>query len=302
VSQAESLLLQAPCPRMAASAVMMGGSICVDNMARNDEGDDESCHFCVVGDSVSGHFSKKLPLLPRSEKEDTPTSSWKTYCINGLVGRSGRRRMSASHQDIDVVVACDSARSPRPQSRPTPESKSMDLLDRVPMDFSADHRGGQCGRIITDPEEAKLAELDDALTVKHHIRQTQADGRIPCAIYMSEPWFHQDLTRDETENMFKHCKHKEGTYLVRVSKTLGTFVLSVAHKGSVWHIPVSLVSSNEQMRLSVDGGRTLFRDLIQLIDFYQMNPSDVIPCLLTGHITKAIHMPRFTNAAMTSSV
>lgn len=52
------------------------------------------------------------------------------------------------------------------------------------------------------------------------------------------------------------------------------------------------ISSNEQIRLSVDGGRTVFKDLIQLIDFYQMNASDVIPCLLTDYITKAIHVPR----------
>lgn len=52
------------------------------------------------------------------------------------------------------------------------------------------------------------------------------------------------------------------------------------------------ISSCEQIRLSVDGGRTVFKDLIQLIDFYQMNPSDVIPCLLTDYITKAIHVPR----------
>lgn len=42
----------------------------------------------------------------------------------------------------------------------------MDLLDRVPMDFSADPQGGQCTRIITDPEEAKLAEFDDIINVK----------------------------------------------------------------------------------------------------------------------------------------
>lgn len=45
---------------------------------------------------------------------------------------------------------------------------------------------------------------------QHHIRQTLADGRIPCAIYMSEPWFHQDLTREGAETMFKHCKNRQG--------------------------------------------------------------------------------------------
>ena len=107
----------------------------------------------------------------------------------------------------------------------------MDLLDRVPMDFSSDHRGGQCGRIITDPEEAKLAELDDAVTVKVCASSRALSYRSACSTTFGRrkptaaslapstcpmPWFHQDLTRDETENMFKHCKHKEGCVCVCV--------------------------------------------------------------------------------------
>lgn len=53
-------------PRMAASTlIMMGGSLFVDKMSRQND----DCPRCVVADEPdSGHFSKKLPLLPRPEK------------------------------------------------------------------------------------------------------------------------------------------------------------------------------------------------------------------------------------------
>jgi len=115
--------------------------------------------------------------------------------------------------------------------------------------------------------------------------------------YLIQPWFHGEMTRDEAVAMICANGGKEGTFLVRLSRSLpGCFVLSVSHAGGVLHYPITQVKdpSGDKL-LSLNSGRTKFMDLLQLVEFYQVNAGNYLPTTLRHFVTRAVDVPRYAN-------
>lgn len=181
-------------------------------------------------------------------------------------------------------------------------------ISRVPMDFT-----GNGGRIVNDPNEALGVAIDEV----HQWRKKAAlrPAKSPLSgspkaltnyvvssenpiyssvhglasgIHMTQPWFHSGITREEAVSLITEHGLVDGVFLVRESYSLpDTFVLSLCHSHHVKHCQINKVESDGQLYYSLDGGRTKFLDLIQLVDFYQLNAAG-LPTRLTYFITKLL--------------
>jgi hypothetical protein len=61
--------------------------------------------------------------------------------------------------------------------------------------------------------------------------------------------------------------------------------LLIVVDGHCRHLFVKIAEGDGQLCYSLDGGTTKFMDLIQLVDFYQLN-AGVLPTHLTYHVTR----------------
>eukprot|EP00057_Strongylocentrotus_purpuratus_P020754 XP_011675228.1 PREDICTED: growth factor receptor-bound protein 14 [Strongylocentrotus purpuratus] len=108
-------------------------------------------------------------------------------------------------------------------------------------------------------------------------------GGINSGIHMTQPWFHSGLTRDETHALFAKQGMVDGMFLIRESQRIpGAFVLSFSHNQKVKHYQINMV---EDGVYTIDDGGTRFTDLIQLVEFYQLN-SGGLPTRLLHICTK----------------
>lgn len=171
------------------------------------------------------------------------------------------------------------------------EPISISEIDKVPMHFSHDTEG----KIITDPLEAQFAVKPHFYKRKTNLRTHSPDDRQSVNIghYSLEPWFHSAVSREDAEDLVKRNGSKEGTFLVRTSHHLpGCYIISLMHNRVVHHFPVTCVKDNETgiKYLTIDHGETKFRDLVQLVEFYQVNAGSVLPTPLKNYVTKAVNI------------
>ncbi|XP_071476919.1 growth factor receptor-bound protein 14-like [Diadema antillarum] len=107
-------------------------------------------------------------------------------------------------------------------------------------------------------------------------------GGINSGIHMTQPWFHSGLTRDETQALFAKQGMVDGMFLIRESQRIpGAFVLSFSHNQKVKHYQINMVDDC----YTIDDGGTRFTDLVQLVEFYQLN-SGGLPTRLLHVCTK----------------
>jgi len=178
-----------------------------------------------------------------------------------------------------------------PTSLTDPEISDRDR--KVPMDFSLPK-----AKIVSDPEELMNVLREEHMRTKEKIRLHSPDSRIPqLSCYLIQPWFHQGISRESSNELLKHHQYKEGTFLIRLSNRLpGCFVLSLAHNNAVHHYPISSIRNDDgESFLTLDGGRTKFRDLIQLVNFYEVNNGGYMPTLLLNYIAQTVGLTHHTN-------
>lgn len=53
--------------------------------------------------------------------------------------------------------------------------------------------------------------------------------------------------------------------------------------------------------LTLDGGKTKFRDLVQLVNFYEVNSGAYLPTLLQHYIAQSVTLPHHTNTLLSPS-
>jgi len=184
-----------------------------------------------------------------------------------------------------------------PTSLTDPEISDRDR--KVPMDFSLPK-----AKIVSDPEELMNVLREEHMRTKEKFRLHSPDSRIPqLSCYLIQPWFHQGLSRESANELLKHHQYKEGTFLIRLSNRLpGCFVLSVAHNNAVHHYPISSIRNDDgESLLTLDGGRTKFRDLIQLVNFYEVNNGGLLPTLLLNYIAQSVSLTHHTNTLCSPS-
>ncbi|XP_062893715.1 growth factor receptor-bound protein 7-like isoform X2 [Mobula hypostoma] len=157
----------------------------------------------------------------------------------------------------------------------------------VPMDFS-----GCTGRVIANPTEASMVAEEEAHawrkkgSLRHSLPSTCPGTGLSTAIHRSQPWFHGQISREEAHRLIVQHGHIDGVFLMRESqRTPESFVLTLSHHNKTKHFLVAPCEEDGQMYFTVDTGQTKFSDLIQLVDFYQINRG-VLPCSLKYYCTR----------------
>ncbi|XP_045443131.1 growth factor receptor-bound protein 10 isoform X2 [Pipistrellus kuhlii] len=168
-------------------------------------------------------------------------------------------------------------------------ARSVSENSLVAMDFS-----GQTGRVIDNPDEAESAALEEGHAWRRRsTRMSALGGNSPLAhaslntvIHKSQHWFHGRISREESHRIIKQQGLVDGLFLVRDSQSNPkAYVLTLSHHQKIKNFQILPCEEEGQVFFSLDDGNTKFSDLIQLVDFYQLNKG-VLPCKLKHHCVR----------------
>uniref|UniRef100_A0A2K6FRF9 Growth factor receptor bound protein 10 n=1 Tax=Propithecus coquereli TaxID=379532 RepID=A0A2K6FRF9_PROCO len=164
--------------------------------------------------------------------------------------------------------------------------RSVSENSLVAMDFS-----GQTGRVIDNPAEAQSAALEEGHAWrKRSTRMNTLGSQSPLhpstlstVIHRTQHWFHGRISREESHRIIKQQGLVDGLFLLRDSQSNPkAFVLTLCHHQKIKNFQILPCEDDGQTFFTLDDGNTKFSDLIQLVDFYQLNKG-VLPCKLKHH-------------------
>lgn len=159
------------------------------------------------------------------------------------------------------------------EGRRLSDGKSKSEASLVAMDFS----GKSGGRVIQNPMEAQSAEREEALSWRKReaLRCSLPNlnsGTRPSSIHKSQLWFHGGVSRKEAQRLIEKQGLVDGMFLIRESQQHSQcFVLSLCHKLKTKHYLVIPCEDGGRKYYTMDDGLTLFIDLLQLVEFHQIN-------------------------------
>ncbi|XP_068185854.1 growth factor receptor-bound protein 14 isoform X3 [Antennarius striatus] len=176
------------------------------------------------------------------------------------------------------------------QKQKTSPMRSISESSLVAMDFS-----GQKGRVIENPSEALSVAVEEGLSWRrkschrlsgHGSPSTSQGSLSNLGIHLTQSWFHGKMSRDEAQRVITQQGLVDGLFLLRDSQSNPkTFVLSLCHTQKIKHFQILPMDDEGDVLYSLDDGHTRFTDLIQLVEFYQLNRG-VLPCKLKHHCTR----------------
>ncbi|XP_063308101.1 growth factor receptor-bound protein 10-like isoform X3 [Pelobates fuscus] len=164
--------------------------------------------------------------------------------------------------------------------------RSVSENSLVAMDFS-----GQTGRIIENPVEAQSAAVEEGHAWRKRSSRMNVLGNqsplhpstLSTVIHRTQHWFHGRISRDESQTIIKQQGLVDGLFLLRDSQSNPkAFVLTLCHHQKIKHFQILPCEDDGQLFFSLDDGNTKFTDLIQLVEFYQLNKG-ILPCKLKHH-------------------
>lgn len=165
--------------------------------------------------------------------------------------------------------------------------RSVSENSLVAMDFS-----GQIGRVIDNPAEAQSAALEEGhawrkRSTRMNILSSQSPlhpSTLNSVIHRTQHWFHGRISREESHRIIKQQGLVDGLFLLRDSQSNPkAFVLTLCHQQKIRNFQILPQCEDDgQTFFTLDDGNTKFSDLIQLVDFYQLNKG-VLPCKLKHH-------------------
>ncbi|XP_072454262.1 growth factor receptor-bound protein 10 isoform X1 [Notamacropus eugenii] len=164
--------------------------------------------------------------------------------------------------------------------------RSVSENSLVAMDFS-----GQTGRVIENPAEAQSAALEEGYAWRKRSTRMNVLGSqsplhpstLSTVIHRTQNWFHGRISREESHRIIKQQGLVDGLFLLRDSQSNPkAFVLTLCHHQKIKNFQILPCEDEGQMFFSLDDGNTKFTDLIQLVEFYQLNKG-VLPCKLKHH-------------------
>eukprot|EP00070_Physeter_catodon_P039194 XP_028346088.1 growth factor receptor-bound protein 10 isoform X2 [Physeter catodon] len=165
-------------------------------------------------------------------------------------------------------------------------ARSVSENSLVAMDFS-----GQTGRVIENPAEAQSAALEEGHAWRKRSTRMNIVGSqsplhpstLSTVIHRTQHWFHGRISREESHRIIKQQGLVDGLFLLRDSQSNPkAFVLTLCHHQKIKNFQILPCEDDGQTFFSLDDGNTKFSDLIQLVDFYQLNKG-VLPCRLKHH-------------------
>ncbi|XP_024141558.1 growth factor receptor-bound protein 7 isoform X2 [Oryzias melastigma] len=151
----------------------------------------------------------------------------------------------------------------------------------VAMDFS----GKAGGRVIQNPTEAQTVELEEGQAWR---KREALRGSLPAvnsaarlsSIHKTQPWFHGGVSRKEAERLIEKQGLVDGMFLIRGSQQHEQcFVLSLCYQLKTKHYLVIPFDNGGRKYYTIDDGATLFIDLLQLVEFHQINKGILPVCL-----------------------
>uniref|UniRef100_A0A3B4AQE7 Uncharacterized protein n=1 Tax=Periophthalmus magnuspinnatus TaxID=409849 RepID=A0A3B4AQE7_9GOBI len=165
--------------------------------------------------------------------------------------------------------------------------RSISESSLVAMDFS-----GQKSRVIENPSEALSVAVEEGLSWRkktcHRLSgHGSPSSSVSSLLHMSQPWFYSKLSREEAQRLVTQ-QGLIDVFLLRDSQSNPkTFVLSLCHQLKIKHFQIlpGQVDEEGDLFYSLDDGHTKFSDLIQLVEFYQLNRG-VLPCKLKHHCAR----------------
>ncbi|XP_061872814.1 growth factor receptor-bound protein 7-like [Colius striatus] len=156
----------------------------------------------------------------------------------------------------------------------------------VAMDFS-----GCMGRVIENPSEVLSVALEEAQawkkkpTHRYSLPAACHSSLLSTDIHCTQPWFHGCISREETQQLIGRQGLVDGVFLVRESqRNPKGFVLSLCHLQRVKHYLILPSEEEGHLYFTMDDGQTRFADLIQLVEFHQINRG-ILPCKLRHYCT-----------------
>ncbi|XP_027480315.1 growth factor receptor-bound protein 7 isoform X1 [Zalophus californianus] len=109
---------------------------------------------------------------------------------------------------------------------------------------------------------------------------------LSAAIHRTQPWFHGRISREESQRLIGQQGLVDGLFLVRESqRNPQGFVLSLCHLQKVKHYLILPSEEEGRLYFSMDDGQTRFTDLLQLVEFHQLNRG-ILPCFLRHCCTR----------------
>nr|XP_028603201.1 growth factor receptor-bound protein 14 isoform X2 [Podarcis muralis] len=168
--------------------------------------------------------------------------------------------------------------------------RSVSENSLVAMDFT-----GHKSRVIENPTEALSVAVEEGLAWRkkgclrlgaHSSPNTLQNVSSNIAIHSSQPWFHHKISRDEAHQLILRQGLVDGVFLVRDSQSNPkTFVLSLSHGLKIKHFQIVPLEEEGKLFYTLDDGHTRFSDLIQLVEFYQLNKG-ILPCKLKHYCAR----------------
>jgi len=174
----------------------------------------------------------------------------------------------------------------------------------VAMDFTRETGG----RVLDNPKDIRACDKAGAgansLLASHAAAAAGKDGYVPfrrrvakaacekltetqATIHKSQPWYHPGLVRDRANKILQAHANTDGVFLVRESSVANAFVISYTYDGKVSQRQVFPVSSDDGVTYTLDEGQTKFYDLLQLVEYYQLNPGPLPTRLVHYIVSKA---------------
>ncbi|XP_043082244.1 growth factor receptor-bound protein 10 isoform X2 [Puntigrus tetrazona] len=100
------------------------------------------------------------------------------------------------------------------------------------------------------------------------------------AVHRVQPWFHGGVSRTEAQRLLEEQGQVDGMFLIRDSQLHAQcFVLSLCYKLKTKHYLVIPLEEGDKQYYTMDDGVTLFTDLLQLVEFHQINRGILPVCL-----------------------
>ncbi|KAJ6660816.1 hypothetical protein lerEdw1_017442 [Lerista edwardsae] len=151
------------------------------------------------------------------------------------------------------------------------------------------HKGGgarDLKQLYADSEQSRTCWVTAIRLLKYGMQLYQ-NYMQPCqAIHSSQPWFHHKISREEAHQLILQQGLVDGVFLVRDSQSNPkTFVLSLNHGLKIKHFQIVPLEEEGKLFYTLDDGHTRFSDLIQLVEFYQLNKG-ILPCKLKHYCAR----------------
>ncbi|RXN02621.1 growth factor receptor-bound 7-like protein [Labeo rohita] len=113
-----------------------------------------------------------------------------------------------------------------------------------------------------------------------HSLPTNGHGSQLSAVHRVQPWFHGGVSRNEAQRLLEEQGQVDGMFMIRDSRLhTQCFVLSLCYKLKTKHYLIIPLEEGDKQYYTMDDGVTLFTDLLQLVEFHQINRGILPVCL-----------------------